>query len=92
MTVRLEMLGDDGYWYEVPGIASVEIQHEQPADSLPDDAYWRRHDALDSLVFLSEAIAEAQRPRVIDQDGNPIRPRSDRPAWQSPYGPPTRRR
>jgi hypothetical protein len=66
MTVRLEILGDDGEWHEVPGIASVELHQELPA-------------------------AEARRPRVIDQDGRPARPRADRPAWQSPYGPPTRR-
>lgn len=90
MTVRLEMLGDDGEWHEVPGIASVEVRHEQP-DGTPEDAYWRRHDALDSLVFLSEAITEAQQPRVIDQDGNPVQPRTVRPAWQSPHGPPRRR-
>ncbi|MCI4143033.1 hypothetical protein [Streptomyces sp. MMS20-AI2-20] len=28
---------------------------------------------------------------LIDADGNPTA-RPDRPAWQSPYGPPTRRR
>lgn len=26
---------------------------------------------------------------LLDEDGNPVRP--DRPAWQSPYGPPKRR-
>ncbi|NUS78497.1 MAG: hypothetical protein HOV70_20180 [Streptomyces sp.] len=86
MMIRLEMLGDDGEWHDVPGIASVQLE-QMP----PDDAYWRRHDALDSLVFLFEGIAEAQQPRVIDQNGNPVQPRPDRPAWQSPYGPSLRR-
>jgi hypothetical protein len=90
MTIRLEILGDDGEWHYVPGIASVELHQEQPATS-PDDAFWRRHDALDSLVFLTTAFEETRRPRVIDQDGDPVRPRTDRPVWQSPYGPPRRR-
>ncbi|MEU3098537.1 hypothetical protein ABZ690_28225 [Streptomyces sp. NPDC006967] len=89
MTVRMEVLGDDGEWHEVPGIASVELHQEQP-DEPPDDAYWRRHDALDSLHYMTTALAEARRPRVIDQNGHPVRP--NRPAWQSPYGPPPRRR
>ena len=52
----------------------------------PDDAHWRRHDALDALHFAMTAREEARRPRVIDQEGRPVRP-----AWQSPYGPPPRR-
>jgi hypothetical protein len=66
MNVRLEILGDDGEWHEVTGVASVELHQE-----LPD--------------------AEARRPRVIDQDGRPVRSRTDRPAWASTYGPPPRR-
>ncbi|MFM9602707.1 hypothetical protein [Streptomyces turgidiscabies] len=84
------MLGADGERREVPGIASVEIHQGQP-DTPPDDAYWRRHDSLDSLRYMFTALADAARPRVIDQDGNPVRS-TDRQAWQSPYGPPPRRR
>ncbi|MFG2963557.1 hypothetical protein ACGFZS_09735 [Streptomyces sp. NPDC048288] len=91
MTVRLSILGDDGEWHEVPGITTVELHQEEP-ETLPDDAYWRRHDALDALHFAMTAHADARRSKVIDQDGNPVRPRQDRPAWQSPYGPPPRRR
>jgi hypothetical protein len=85
MTVRLEILGDDGEWHEVPGIRSVELHQEQP-DVPPDDAYWQRHEALDSLHFMTTGFQDARRPRVIDQDGNPVRP-----DWQSPYGPARRR-
>ncbi|MFE6354349.1 hypothetical protein ACFVOO_16125 [Streptomyces rochei] len=116
MSTRLEVLGDDGEWHGVEGVRSVELVEEQPGTA-PDDSYWRRHDALDSLRFAmpqleveirvdttswDEAVARARgpvrsafsqllgdeepRPRVIDQDGNPVRP-----AWQSPYGPPPRR-
>jgi hypothetical protein len=83
------MLGADGEWHEVPGVVAVELHQEQP-DTLPDDAHWRRHDALDSLRYMFTALADAASPRVIDQHGNPVR-RTDRPAWQSPYGPPPRR-
>lgn len=116
------MLGVDGQWHEVPGIASVELHQEQPDDGPPDDEYWRRHDSLDALAYsmgafplsgtltttftartdrFDEAFASAEEalrglaahsPRVIDQDGNPVRPRPDRPAWQSQYGPARRRR
>ena len=89
MTVRREVLGDDGEWHEVPGITSVQfddVELQEEPDAPPDDAYWRRHDALDALHFAMSAAAEVKRPRVIDQDGKPVRP-----AWQSPYGPPPRR-
>lgn len=72
MTVRLEVLGDDGEWQEVPGIASVRFESSQ-------------------FDFGEAAREEARSLRVIDQDG-PVRPRADRPAWQSPYGPQQRRR
>ncbi|MFB7617811.1 hypothetical protein [Kitasatospora sp. NPDC056181] len=43
---------------------------------------------------LAHAFAELQRTLqaagLLDADGRPVRP-VDRPAWQSPYGPPTRR-
>ncbi|MFH9823041.1 hypothetical protein [Streptomyces bobili] len=111
MTTRLEVLGDDGEWHQVPGVVSVQLDEEQPENQR--DADYRRHDALDALVYATpdladtveititprltgfrEACARAeesmrrldkQHPRVIDQEGNPVRP-----AWQSPYGPPRR--
>ena len=106
MTVRLEVLGDDGEWHEIPGVTSVEFHQEQPD---PRDEAYRRHDAFDAMVYampnlsgridvpvhrayLQDEIARAEeQARVIDQDGNPVRPRTDRPAWQSPYGPARRR-
>ncbi|MGW2209938.1 hypothetical protein [Streptomyces sp. NPDC001781] len=39
MTVRLEILGEDGEWHEVPGIASVEFDEEQPDDTEPWAAF-----------------------------------------------------
>ncbi|MEV8042429.1 hypothetical protein AB0P02_01110 [Streptomyces griseoluteus] len=39
MTGRLYVLGDDGAWREVPGIASVEFDEEQPDDAEPWAAF-----------------------------------------------------
>ncbi|MFE9921593.1 hypothetical protein ACFYQA_08420 [Streptomyces sp. NPDC005774] len=71
MTARLEILGDDGEWHELPDVTNVELHEVEPEhDPVPD---------RDTSVTTA-------RPRVIDQDGRPVRP-----AWQSPYGPPPRR-
>jgi len=32
MTVRLEALGDDGHWHEIPGITSVEFHDTEPQE------------------------------------------------------------
>ncbi|MFB7671660.1 hypothetical protein ACFC26_09605 [Kitasatospora purpeofusca] len=40
---------------------------------------------------LSQAVRQLQDAGLLDADGKPTRP-TDRPAWQTPYGPPTRRR
>jgi hypothetical protein len=90
VSVRLEILGDDGEWHYVPGVTSAEF-HPEPAAEQPDDQFFRRQHAFDALVFSTTTTYEPRRPRVIDQDGNPVQPRPDRPAWQSPYGPPSRR-
>nr|WP_119589813.1 hypothetical protein [Streptomyces scabiei] len=53
----------------------------------------------ESFVPVARALAEsfAQLGRqlreagLLDEDGQPIKA-ADRPAWQSPYGPPSRRR
>lgn len=105
---RLEVLGEDGEWHEVPGVASVELDQEQ---ATPLQLFITEYRPVrDAYVQLARAYAEAARPvveaaahgleaygralraaRVIDQDGRPTRS-TDRPAWQSPYGPPARRR
>ncbi|MFI9339998.1 hypothetical protein ACIG0D_01780 [Streptomyces sp. NPDC052773] len=41
MTARLEILGDDGEWHEVPGITNVELHQEQP-DAPTDSAAMQR--------------------------------------------------
>lgn len=107
MTVRVEVLGDDGEWREVEGIASVEVHSEDPAPPPPpalqaDDvaqfvvifarkmgkvAEFERLSALfaQELKGTAEAAARAYATAVR-------RTTSDRPAWQSTYGPAQRRR
>ncbi|WP_060880607.1 hypothetical protein [Streptomyces scabiei] len=41
----------------------------------------------DQFVLHTEALKQAG---LLDEDGKPVQP-ADRPAWQSPYGPPSRR-
>ena len=43
---------------------------------------------VDAFNQLGRQLREAG---LIDEDGKPVKP-ADRPAWQSPYGPPPRRR
>ncbi|MER8219719.1 hypothetical protein ABTZ58_03795 [Streptomyces sp. NPDC094143] len=40
---------------------------------------------------FAQISAQLQRAGLLDADGKPTA-RPDRPAWQTPYGPPTRRR
>ncbi|UUU21692.1 hypothetical protein [Streptomyces sp. DSM 40750] len=42
----------------------------------------------ESFAQLGRQLRESG---LIDEDGQPVKP-ADRPAWQSPYGPPQRRR
>lgn len=46
---------------------------------------------VDEAARRLEAVGRSLRAaRFIDQDGKPVR-QPDRPAWQSPYGPPSSR-
>lgn len=130
MTARLEILGEDGEWREVEGVASFEFCQEQPEDGA-GDAYWARlwDETVDvststELVLTPDVtpaeragqvmrlfMASAREAAVayeqacalfVQQLKNSaaaakayeaaVRPRQDRPAWQSPYGPARRRR
>lgn len=46
--------------------------------------------AINTLKQLSESLAQLRQAGLCDNDGKPAR-RRDRPAWQTPYGPPRRR-
>lgn len=94
MTARMEVMGDEGEWKPLEGITDVVI------DEAPD----RAREVHDTLRSFMRAYAEAMRPvmeqlarsfqamrdaGLVDESGKPAR-RPDRPAWQSPYGPPQR--
>ncbi|MEI5522509.1 hypothetical protein WB388_18060 [Streptomyces brasiliscabiei] len=43
-----------------------------------------------AVTELNKAMQALREAGLLDDDYKPIRP-ADRPAWQSPYGPPPRR-
>ncbi|MGQ4358541.1 hypothetical protein [Streptomyces sp. SAS_272] len=107
MTTRLEVLGEDGEWQEVPGVVSVELHAEledaaeRQVLSLAEvqEQYARFVAAFARQVGARYARCAAQ---IVDQlhaataagqaYAAALRPTPDRPAWQSPYGPARRRR
>ncbi|MDX2566066.1 hypothetical protein PV413_23785 [Streptomyces scabiei] len=44
-----------------------------------------------AVTELNKAMQALREAGLLDEDFKPVQ-RSDRPAWQSPYGPPSRRR
>ncbi|WP_060905373.1 hypothetical protein [Streptomyces scabiei] len=100
---RLEIMSEDGEWQEVPGVASIEITADPAATAARlreaqesivrffhayAEAVRPRIEELGrALAAASQAVRDAG---LVDADGKPAR-RPDRPAWQSPYGPPRRR-
>jgi hypothetical protein len=44
-----------------------------------------------AVANLNQALEGLREAGLLDEDFKPIKP-ADRPAWQSPYGPPARRR
>jgi hypothetical protein len=97
LTVEIEQ---DGEWVPVSGIASIEIA------AAPDALAERLAEVQTTLRRFVEALAPVaraygeqlaqlgaalQRAGLLDEHAKPVR-RRDRPAWQSPYGPPQRRR
>ncbi|MEU4170994.1 hypothetical protein AB0F46_29455 [Streptomyces sp. NPDC026665] len=105
MTARMEILGDDGEWQEVPGVVSVEIRAEVP-DWASEPACLLQSADVMPLVVAFARKAKAEYERVFDQVAQQMKQaaaagrayeaalkgRPDRPAWQSPYGPARRRR
>ncbi|MGW4728885.1 hypothetical protein ACWEQC_06840 [Streptomyces shenzhenensis] len=99
MTARLEVFLD-GEWKEVQGVVSVnsgDVQYDvNPPAPEPDSPVPELEITLViRTAHVEEAFANAGEafrrlcnrfPRVIDQDGNPVRP-----AWQSPCRPRPRR-
>ncbi|MEU0087208.1 hypothetical protein [Streptomyces sp. NPDC006274] len=96
LTVEIEQHGE---WVPVPGIASIEISGD--TDALAE----RLAEVQTTLRRFVEALAPVARAYgerlaelgaalraagLLDENARPVR-RRDRPAWQSPYGPPRRR-
>ncbi|MFE6284378.1 hypothetical protein [Streptomyces sp. NPDC057877] len=83
MTARLEVLGEDGEWHEVPGIASVELHQEQPdpdPERTPLQLFVEEYRPVrDAYVRLVHAYTEAARPvveslaRGIETSGRALR-------------------
>ncbi|MGD6750966.1 hypothetical protein [Streptomyces sp. BH105] len=99
---RVEHLDDNGEWQPLEGITNVVIYEETEAVRAAAD---RLREVTQAMHAFMQAYADALRPAVeqmarafqtmkdanlIDEQGKPVK-RSDRPAWQSPYGPPRRR-
>ncbi|GAB2331772.1 hypothetical protein AB0N20_27430 [Streptomyces griseoincarnatus] len=70
MTTHLEVLGDDGEWHEIHGIASVELHQEQPEPSTeltPLQLYIQQYAPVrDAYIAFVKAYVEAARP-VMEQ-------------------------
>jgi hypothetical protein len=59
MTTRLEILGENGEWHEVPGVTSVEFHQEQP-DVPPEIS-----EAMQRLGASMERAIKAELRRLI---------------------------
>jgi hypothetical protein len=100
---RVELLGDNNEWQPLHGITNVVLYDEpETVRALTD----RIRELQDAMTAFMRAYAETVRPvmeqvgrafqtmreaGLVEDDGKPAK-RPDRPAWQSPYGPPRRRR
>lgn len=65
MTVRLEVLGEDGEWHEVPGVTSVELHEEQPEpeQKTPLQVFLEEYRPVhDAYIRLARAYAAAALP------------------------------
>ncbi|MFB7399755.1 hypothetical protein ACFCZR_06245 [Streptomyces rubiginosohelvolus] len=91
--IRIE-IEQDGEWVPVDGVRSVELHQTEP-DPVPV-VTWQTalRTATTVMAELIRRIEQASRAvqstGLVDESGNVHR--RDRPAWQSPYGPPHRRR
>lgn len=86
MTARVEIMGHDGEWQEVEGVATVEVHPAALIEGLRAAAATAR--TADRLFRQIGEAAEVARNVYAAA----LRRASDRPAWQSTYGPARRRR
>ncbi|XMN09335.1 hypothetical protein ACK8N7_26495 [Streptomyces griseobrunneus] len=83
----------DGEWVPVEGVSSVELHQAEP-DPMPvitwQTALRTATTVMAELIRrIDQASRAVQSTGLVDETGK-ARHR-DRPAWQSPYGPPRRR-
>ncbi|MDX3019890.1 hypothetical protein [Streptomyces acidiscabies] len=64
MNVRLEMLGDNGEWHNVPGVATVELHDEQP-ERTPIQIYVEHGRVIrEGYAAFANAYVTAARPMI----------------------------
>nr|WP_037829723.1 hypothetical protein [Streptomyces sp. NRRL S-325] len=90
--IRVE-IEQDGEWVRVEGVSSVKLHQEapKPGTSVSRPLLRPASEVMAELCRLVEAASRAIQSTALVDDTGRIR-RRDRPAWQSPYGPPQRRR
>ncbi|MFC7869664.1 hypothetical protein ACFUS2_00690 [[Kitasatospora] papulosa] len=90
--IRVE-IEQDGGWVPVEGVTSIELHQEdpEPGTSVSWSPLRPAGEVMAELCRLVEAASRAIQSTALVDDTGRIR-RRDRPAWQSPYGPPQRRR
>ncbi|MFB7776894.1 hypothetical protein [Streptomyces bauhiniae] len=85
---------ETGAWREVPGIASVEFDEEQPELGNLDTMNRDLRRLAERYAREVRQINAAMRAAAQAADSfatAAARARPDRPAWQTPYGPARRR-
>lgn len=103
---RVELLDDNDEWQPVHGITNIVIYDEPEVARMTAERMREAQEAVNAFMrafveavrpaveqaaaTLAEISRAAQAAGLLDEQGKPVE-RSDRPAWQSPYGPPTRR-
>ncbi|MFJ2292130.1 hypothetical protein ACIOG7_10515 [Streptomyces sp. NPDC087894] len=84
----------DDEWVPLEGVSSVELHQEEPEQGTLVSWQTALRAASTVMAELLQRIETASRAiqstGLVDEAGR-VR-RRDRPAWQSPYGPPQRRR
>lgn len=91
-TPTMEIIDEAGEWQQATVVVTIDTtaiteQFEQLRRTL--QAFGEA--ARARMEEIGRAFEAMKQAGVCDDHGKPL-PRRDRPAWQSPYGPPQRRR
>lgn len=95
-TPTLRIIDEAGEWRQVEGVAAIEV-HIDPSAAI--EQLRRLQEAFEVVRprieerfrEIARAFESLKQAGVCDDHGKPLPP-PDRPAWQSRYGPPQRRR